>query len=85
MVWLKRLVTVLTVVMIVGFAVMVGALITHLNADPVPLPERLILPEGTQATAYTQGEGWAAVVTQDGRILVFDATTGTLRQEITIE
>lgn len=84
LVWLKRLVIVLTVVMIAGFALMIGALVVKLTADPVPVPERLTLPEGTRASAYTQGDGWAAVVTQDGRILVYDQLTGALLREIDV-
>lgn len=82
--WLKGLVIVLTVVMIVGFALLITTLIVKLNAAPVPLPDRLSLPDGAQAAAYTQGDGWAAVVTQDGRILVYDLNTNALRQEIEI-
>lgn len=73
---------VLTVVMIAGFALLIGTLVVKLNADPVPLPDRLALPEGAQASAYTQGDGWAAVVTTDGRILIYDPATGALRREI---
>lgn len=83
--WLKRLVMVLTVVMIAGFALLIGTLVAQLTADPVPVPERLLLPDDVQATAYTQGDGWAAVVTAEGRILIFDMASGALRQQVEIE
>lgn len=85
---LQRLVTVLTVVMIVGFLVLIAALVMRLNADGPPLPDALALPEGAEATAFTQGGDWFAVVVQgdDGadRILVYDRLTAQLRQEIAI-
>lgn len=83
--WLKRLVIVLTIVMIAGFALLIGTLVVKLTADPVPLPDRLVLPENAVPSAYTQGDGWAAVVTQDGRILIYDLRSNQMRQEIVIE
>ncbi|MDA3887576.1 MAG: DUF6476 family protein [Allgaiera sp.] len=43
------------------------------------MPAALKLPPGARAEAITQGKGWIAVVTQAGKILVFDGTTGKLR------
>lgn len=83
--WLKRLVIVLTTVMIAGFCLLIGTLVVKLNADPVPLPDRLALPGGASATAYTQGDGWAAVVTDQGEILIYDLATGALRQRVAVE
>ncbi|MGB0904194.1 MAG: metallopeptidase TldD-related protein, partial [Mangrovicoccus sp.] len=40
--------------------------------------------EGLRATAYTQGEGWSAIVTDSQQILIFDSE-GNLRQTIAIE
>ncbi len=79
------LVTALGVVMIAGFLVLIAALVIRLNADPLPLPERITLPEGVTATAFTQGTDWFAVVTSDNRILIYDRTTSALRQEVAIE
>lgn len=76
---------VLTIVMIAGFCLLIGTLVMKLNADPVPLPDRLILPEGAKPAAYTQGEGWAAVVIESGEILIFDLPTGILRKRIAVE
>ena len=85
LIFLKRLVTALGVVMIAGFLVLIAALVIRLNADPLPLPERITLPEGVTATAFTQGTDWFAVVTSDNRILIYDRTTSALRQEMVIE
>ena len=85
LIFLKRLVTALGVVMIAGFLVLIAALVIRLNADPLPLPERITLPEGVTATAFTQGTDWFAVVTSDNRILIYDRTTSALRQEVTID
>jgi hypothetical protein len=85
LIFLKRLVTALGVVMIGGFLVLIAALVIRLNADPLPLPDRITLPEGVTATAFTQGTDWFAVVTSDNRILIYDRTTSALRQEVVID
>ena len=85
LIFLKRLVTALGVVMIAGFLVLIAALVIRLNADPLPLPERITLPEGVTATSFTQGADWFAVVTSDNRILIYDRTTSALRQEVVID
>ena len=82
---LKRLVTTLTLVMILGFLVLIAALVIRLNADPLPLPDQISLPEGVRAQAFTQGTDWFAVVTDAGTILIYDRTTGRLRQTVMIE
>jgi hypothetical protein len=86
---LQRLVTVLTVVMIAGFLVLIGALVMRLNAEGPPLPDTLALPEGAIPTAFTQGGDWFAVVVRDEegaeRILVYDRLTARLRQEVAID
>jgi hypothetical protein len=70
--FLKRLVTVLSVVMIAGFL------------DPLPLPERITLPDGAAARAFTQGDDWFAVVTSDNEILIYDRATSQLQQRVQI-
>jgi hypothetical protein len=84
LVYLKRLVTALSVVMIAGFLVLIAALVIRLNADPLPLPERISLPQGVTAIAFTQGADWFAVVTSDDRILIYDRTSSQLRQTVEI-
>jgi hypothetical protein len=82
--FLKRLVTVLSVVMIAGFLVLIAALVIRLNADPLPLPERITLPDGATAQAFTQGDDWFAVVTSDNEILIYDRATSQLQQRVQI-
>lgn len=82
---LRRLVMALTVVMIGGFLVLIGAFVMRLNASGPSLPEKVALPAGTEAAAFTQGSDWFAVVTTDDRILIYDRLTGTLRQTLAIE
>lgn len=82
--YLKWLVSALTAIMILGFVVLIAALVIRLNADPLPLPDRIELPEGATARAFTQGQDWFAVVTSDDEILIFDRATGTLRQSVEV-
>lgn len=79
------LVTTLTVVMICGVVVVVGLLVTRLSDDTPTLPDEITLPGGARAQAVTIGDGWYAVVTDDQRILIFDRTTGKLRQTVVLE
>ena len=84
--FLKRLVTVLTVTMILGVITVVGLLVTRLpqgNATPT-LPAGLTLPEGARVAAVTMGTGWIAVVTTDDRILIYGAD-GKLRHDLKID
>ena len=82
---LRRLVTVLTVVMICGVLVVVGLLVTRLRDRPPALPDEIALPDGAAATAFTQGDTWFAVVTDQNEILIFDRLTGALRQTVVVE
>lgn len=83
--FLRLLVTVLTGVMIAGMLLILGLIWARYNNSRAPLPEVITLPDGTQASAYTQGPDWYAIVTQDQRILIFDRATGALRQSMRIE
>ena len=83
--YLKRLVTALSVVMIAGFLVLIATLVIRLNVDPLPLPDRIVLPDGVTALAFTQGTDWFAVTTSDDQIMIYDRATTQLRQVITIE
>lgn len=82
--FLRLLVTVLTAVMIVGLLVVVTLLVQRLRVPAVAAPEALALPEGAVPQAVTRGPGWWAVVTTDGRILIFGAD-GALRDEVAVE
>ncbi len=81
---LRRLVTILTGAMIVGVLVVVALLVIRLSDRAPVLPTEIALPDGQTATAFTQGPDWYAVVTDAGKILIFDRLRGTLRQTIEI-
>ena len=90
--YLRRLVTVLTVTMVLGFIVIVVLFVIRFSdafgpKHPAPqdLPASITLPEGARAAAFTRAPGWYAVVTEDNRILIFDAETGRLRQAIEVK
>ncbi len=84
--FLKILVTSLTVTMIVGLIVLIGLIVMRFSSQgQAPLPESITLPSGVEATAFTRGQDWLAVVTNDGRILIFAPDGKTLRQEVVIE
>ena len=85
MAYLKRLVTVMAVVMTAGVIILITLLVIRLNADPLPLPDRITLPDGAQARSYSEGSDWLGVVTTDDRILIFDRASGALRQTITVD
>lgn len=83
--FLRRLVTVLTATMILGVLAIVALLVIRLQTPPpLALPDSIALPDGTQAAAFTQGDGWFAVVTQNDQILIFDRANGTLIQTVEI-
>jgi hypothetical protein len=83
--FLKLLVTVLTGVMIVGVVVVVFLLVTRFTSEPPALPDKITLPNGATATAFTQADHWFAVVTDDDRILIYDRVTGQLKQTVTVD
>ncbi|MEO8241114.1 MAG: DUF6476 family protein [bacterium] len=85
--FLKRLVTALTLTMIVGVIAVVAVLVTrmpNLRATAPVLPANLTLPEGATAMAVTMGTGWIAVVTSQDQILVFGAD-GRLWQTVQVQ
>lgn len=81
---MRRLVTVLTAVMICGVVLVIGLLVTRLNRDTPVLPSEIALPDGARAQAFTQGGTWYAVVTDRDQILIFDRLTGALRQTVDV-
>ena len=73
------------VVMILGLIALVSLIVIRFARPPAPaLPAGITLPDGTTAEAVTRGRGWYAVVTADQHILIFDATTGKLLQDIPV-
>ncbi|UWR23559.1 DUF6476 family protein [Sulfitobacter sp. S190] len=83
--FLRRLVTVLTAVMICGVILVIGLLVTRLNRDTPTLPDQITLPDGAKPVAFTQAADWYAVVTDADEILIFDRLSGQLRQTLQID
>ena len=83
--YLRRLVSVLSITMIAGILVIMGLLVSRYMQDKPQLPDRITLPEGKRAMAYTEGRGWFAIVTEDNEILIYDGESGTLRKTLKID
>ncbi|MEM8690776.1 MAG: DUF6476 family protein [Pseudomonadota bacterium] len=83
--FLRRLVTGLTAIMIMGVLTIIVLLVIRLNATPsaVQLPDTLTLPDGTKPTAFTLGPDWLAVITDD-EILIYNLD-GSLRKRVSID
>jgi len=72
--------------MIVGLLIIIVLFVIKFSGGGGPtLPESITLPDGTTATAFTQGPNWYAIVTTDERILIYNRTTGKLRQTVVIK
>lgn len=71
--------------MIGGLVVVVGLLVTRFYGSGPEMPESITLPNGSEVTAFTRGDTWYAVVTDDDTILIYDAMTGQLKQTIDIK
>lgn len=83
--YLKALVTILTVTMILGFLTIVALFVMRFSAmNKAELPDEITLPDGAKAQAFTRGDNWFAVVTEDDEILIYGKSTGNLRQRIQI-
>ena len=81
---LARLVTGLTVVMILGIITVVGLMVVRLNRiDPLPLPDQITLPDGLTADAVTLTAERILIVS-GAEILVFDRRTGSLEQTLSL-
>jgi hypothetical protein len=88
--FLKILVTALAGTMILGLITIVTLLVIRLPAATAArpaLPDALRLPEGLSAEAVTMGRGWIGIVASGAsgeEFVIFDGTTGALRQRIPI-
>ncbi len=82
---LRMLVTGLTGTMVAGFLVLIVMFVIRFPGASTPLPDQITLPDGVTAQAFTVTPAWYAVVTQDDRILIYNRSDGTLRQQITID
>ena len=85
--FLRILVTTLTTTMILGLLTIVALLVIRFGTatDTVALPDSIVLPAGTQASAFTRGPDWLAVVTNNDLILIYSTDGRTLLQEIDIK
>ncbi|NBB99190.1 MAG: hypothetical protein GVY34_13660 [Alphaproteobacteria bacterium] len=83
--FVKRLVVVLTSVMIVGLVIVVGLLVARITQAPPPLalPDSITLPAGTTPDAVTLARDWVLVLAE-GEILLFDRATGALSHRIAL-
>ena len=79
--WLRRLVTALALVMMLGIAAVAGILWLRLSPPLPRLPEAIALPAGESAAAVTFAREFTVVVTAAGRVLVYDPS-GALRQDV---
>ena len=82
--FLKILVSALAVTMLVGLIVLIGLFVMRFPRASAPFPTEIALPEGATASAVTWGPDWLAVVTGDGRLLIFSADGQRLLQEVAI-
>ena len=84
--FLRMLVTALTVTMILGLLSIVALLVIRFTTEnPVlVMPGNIELPDGAQATAFTQSVKWYAVVTTDNQILIYDRKSGELLQTVSV-
>lgn len=79
--FLRRMVTVLTAIMIVGVLTVVVLLVIRLGAAPkLAIPDHIDLPAGAEAIAVTRTTDALIVLTADGRVLQYD-NTGKLMGE----
>ena len=75
----------LTATMICGLLVVIGLLVIRFSSNAPDLPDVIVLPSGEKATAFTQGPDWYAIVTNENQILIFDRTSGALRQTVDLK
>lgn len=82
--FIKRLVVVLTSVMIVGLILILGLLVTRIGMAPAPLalPDEIALPDGARAQAVTLSRDWVLVLADTDEVLLYDRRSGQLRHRI---
>ena len=86
--FLKFLVASLALTMIIGLIVLVVLFVKRFprsGSDFADFPAGIALPAGAEVTAFTRGPGWLAVVTRDGRILIYSPDGQMIRQEIDLK
>ncbi len=71
--------------MILGVISLVGLVVIRFAQPRGPiLPESIALPADVSAFSVTIGPDWFGVVTEDGRLLIYDSTTSELLRDVTI-
>ena len=81
--FLQRLVTLLTVSMILGILTIAALLAFKLRSENINFPQTLTLPDGTKPIAFTQTKDWYAIVTDEHEILIYD-NSGNRIQKIKV-
>ena len=82
---LQWLVIGLTASLMLGVITVVVVVVTRFPARATaPVPEMLELPAGATALSIAQGTDWIGITTTDDRILIYDRSTGALRQTLTL-
>lgn len=78
--------------MIAGLVVVIVLLVTRFpdketlsGGSTISLPEAISLPAGSKAQAFTQGDKWFAIVTDQNQILIYDREGLNLTQTISIK
>ena len=82
--FLQRLVTLLTVSMIVGILTIAALLAFKLRSESINFPQTLTLPDGTKPIAFTQTKDWYSIITEANEILIYK-NDGTLIRSITVQ
>lgn len=82
--FLRRLVTVLSFTMIAGMVMLIGLFVIRFQDSGIDLPQSITLPDGTQPVAFTQTQGWYAIVTSEDEILIYNLN-GELVQKVDVE
>ena len=82
--FLQRLVTLLTVSMIVGILTIAALLAFKLRSENINFPQTLTLPDGAKPIAFTQTKDWYSIITEAKEILIYK-NDGTLIRSITVQ
>lgn len=77
---LRRLVTILLVVMIIGFVVLIVTLIARLNTTHIVDVENLSLPAGVRAISYSYGSDRQIIIGDDNHLYIYDGNGALLRK-----
>lgn len=80
---LRRMVTALMAVMILGFILLIALFAVRLTTPSTPtlaLPDQISLPDGAKAVSYSQGTRWYAVTTDTDLILIYDLNHQLIQQ-----